>query len=249
MDRLSIQDLSVIEGKIESKISEVREICKKDALNTIDEKFRKIEKSIEDRAQENTLLFNELNKKYKQCDEEIKKVKEKILDEEKQLDTLNKFRVSATNDLEKLHHQKLEQNDFNVEIARKVLNLDNHVIEFYGKLESLVERFGRSIEDKIDKKIDGRFENIEKKIDKRFEDIEKKIDKRFEDFEKKIDENFQEMDKRITRATDSLELRFFVFKSEIEKNFENIISILNKRGKKSDSVSEIVLIHDRNGFI
>ena len=95
MDRLSIEDLSVIKGKIESKISEVREIFNEETLNIIDEKFSKIEKSIEDGNKKNTFLFNELNKNYKQCDEETRKLKEKILDEEKQLDTLNKFKVSA----------------------------------------------------------------------------------------------------------------------------------------------------------
>ena len=219
MNSSSIENISVIDAKIESKILEVHERCMEDILNKIDDKF-------EGETKKNKYLFSQLNKKYKQLEEETKKINEKMNDNDLQSEMLDYLNDSTAYEMRKLKRDNIEQGKFNQEISNKVSMIDDSTKEFYGRLGDFLENF----EKKVLESMNHRFDGLERKIATEMKEISNRID---------------EVEKNIIKTKDSLELTFCVNKTETDQKLEIITALLQNNQPRIDSNSERIAIIDQ----
>ena len=233
MDSTSIEYLSVIDAKIESKILEAHERFKEYMLNTIDEK-------IEKEAKKNKYLFSQLNKKYNQVEEETKKINQKMSDDDKQSETLRELDEFTAYDMRKLHHDNIEQGKFNQEISSKVSMIDYSSKQLYVRLGDFLENFERRVLESMNKKFDGLAREVkenEKNMNQRFERLATDI--------KEISNRIDEVEKSIIKTKNPLEHTVCVNKTETDQKLESITSLIQENRSRIDSIYERIAINDQ----
>ena len=229
MNSLGFENLSLIEGKIESKNSDTLEGLKEDIFNAIDDKInKKLEENIENDRKRNVFIFGELNKKSKQCAEDMKKIKEKMRDDEEQL---RQFKVANSNEILKINCDLIKELSSKEEKFREYNN------EFYRSFEIVLQNFGKTIADGINI----RFEGFEKQMKGFEERIETKIDESM----KGLCNRIEEVERKIERIKDSLELTFSVSNNENEKKLQNLGLLQQKNETTLGLLCESVSINNQ----